>query len=214
MTAGCPAGFPTLKRTTAMIKPALAALLLPLALASAFLPSAVLAQSAPAGTTASPAACPAVLKHSFKRLQDEVPQDLCQYAGKVVLVVNTASFCGYTKQYKDLEALHAKYGAKGLVILGFPSNDFKQEAASSKEIADLCYNTYGVKFPMFAPSVVSGKDANPLFASLTQSTGKAPGWNFSKYLIGRDGKVLDFYPSKVAPMDPVLISRIESALRN
>jgi glutathione peroxidase len=197
-----------------MLKTTLAALLTPLAFGCALLPATALAQPGQGTPAARPPACPAILQHSFKRLQDEAPQDLCQYAGKVVLVVNTASFCGYTKQYTGLEALHAKYGGRGLVILGFPSNDFKQEAASSKEIADLCYNTYGVKFPMFAPSVVSGKDANPLFATLAKSTGKAPAWNFSKYLIGRDGKVIDYFPSKISPNDEILTTRIEQALQN
>ena len=162
--------------------------------------------------TPAPASCPALLKQSFKRLQDEAPQDLCQYAGKVVLVVNTASKCGYTKQYEGLEKLYAKYSPRGLVILGFPSNDFKQEVASTKEIADLCYNTYGVKFPMFAKSSVKGPQANPLHAQLAKATGQEPKWNFTKYLIGRDGKVLDYFPSKVTPEDPQLTGKIEAAL--
>jgi glutathione peroxidase len=160
----------------------------------------------------APASCPALLKQSFKRLQDEAPQDLCQYAGKVVLVVNTASYCGYTKQYEGLEKLYAKYSPRGLVVLGFPSNDFKQEATSTKEIAELCYNTYGVKFPMFAPTAVSGANANPLHAALAQQTGKEPKWNFTKYLIGRDGKVIEHFPSKVTPEAPTLVGKIEGAL--
>jgi glutathione peroxidase len=160
----------------------------------------------------APASCPALLKQSFKRLQDEAPQDLCQYAGKVVLVVNTASYCGYTKQYEGLEKLYAKYSPRGLVILGFPSNDFKQESSSTKEIADLCYNTYGVKFPMFAPTAVTGANANPLHAALAQQTGKEPKWNFTKYLIGRDGKVIEHFPSKVTPEDSQLVGKIEAAL--
>jgi hypothetical protein len=95
-------------------------------------------------------ACPALLQHTFPRLQDEKPQPLCQYSGKVLLVVNTASFCGFTPQYEGLEKLHAKYKDAGLVVLGFPSNDFAQETGSNKEIADFCENTFGVKFPMFA----------------------------------------------------------------
>ena len=110
----------------------------------------------PSAAPAAPASCPALLRQTFKRLQDDAPQDLCQYAGKVILVVNTASYCGFTKQYEGLEKLYAKYGSKGLVVLGFPSNDFgKQEPGNSKEIADFCYNTYGVKFPMFAKSSVT-----------------------------------------------------------
>jgi glutathione peroxidase len=169
------------------------------------------ASAAPA-LAASAASCPAVLKHSFKRLQDEAPQDLCQYAGKVVLVVNTASYCGYTPQYEGLEALYAKYAARGLVVLGFPSNDFKQESDDAKKIADLCYNTYGVKFPMFASSVVSGTGANPLYTELIKATGNQPKWNFNKYLIDRNGKVVEYFPSKVTPQDPALVSKIEQAL--
>jgi glutathione peroxidase len=171
--------------------------------------------AAPAAQAAAPryAGCPAILHRSFNRLQDEAPQDLCQYAGKVVLVVNTASYCGYTKQYEGLEALYSQYGAKGLVVLGFPSNDFgKQEPGTAKEIADFCYNTYGVKFPMFAKTVVSGGAPNPLYADLIKATGKAPGWNFHKYLIGRDGKVIENFPSKVTPQDKALVGAIEKAL--
>lgn len=171
------------------------------------------AQAAPvAALTKSPAACPALLKHSFKRLQDEAPQDLCQYAGKVVLVVNTASYCGYTKQYEGLEKIYSKYAGRGFVVLGFPSNDFNQESSNAKEIADLCFNTYGVKFPMFATTSVKGPQANPLHASLIKLTGQEPKWNFNKYLIGRDGKVIDYFPSKVAPEDKQLTSKIEAAL--
>ncbi|ATQ73450.1 glutathione peroxidase [Massilia violaceinigra] len=167
----------------------------------------------PAAAPAPAASCPALLKHSFKRLQDEAPQDLCQYAGKVVLVVNTASYCGYTTQYEGLEKLYAKYGSKGLVVLGFPSNDFgKQEPGNAKEIADFCYNTYGVKFPMFAKTSVTGAAANPLHAGLIKATGKEPKWNFTKYLIDRNGKVIEHYPSKVTPEDKQLVSKIEQAL--
>ena len=180
---------------------------------------ATLTASAPAlaqaGAATPPAAqsCPAVLNQTFKRLQDDAPQNLCQYAGKVVLVVNTASYCGYTTQYEGLEKLYAKYGSKGLVILGFPSNDFgKQEPGNAKEIADLCYNTYGVKFPMFAKTVVSGAAANPLHTQLTRATGHAPKWNFTKYLIDRKGKIIEHYPSKVTPDDKQLVGKIEQAL--
>src|SRR5574343_1015784 len=123
------------------------------------------AHAADAPAAASAAACPATLQHTYLRLQDEKPQSLCQYAGKVVLVVNTASYCGFTGQYKGLEELYSRYKDRGLVVLGFPSNDFgQQEPGSAKEIADFCANTFGVKFPMFAKSHVTGKEANPLFA--------------------------------------------------
>ena len=180
--------------------------------ASLAVPAHAATPAAPAAA-AAPAACPAILKQTFNRLQDEAPQNLCQYAGKVVLVVNTASYCGFTNQYEGLEALYAKYGSKGLVVLGFPSNDFgNQEPGNSKDIADLCYNTYGVKFPMFAKSVVSGSTPNPFYADLIRQTGKTPAWNFHKYLIDRNGKVVESFPSKVTPEDKKLVGAVEKAL--
>ena len=170
-----------------------------------------LAQTAPSAA-APAAACPTLLQQSFPRLQDEKPQALCQSAGKVLLVVNTASFCGFTPQYEGLEALHAKYAARGLVVMGFPSNDFNQESGDAKKIADLCYNTYGVKFPMFSASAVRGKDANPLFAQLTQATGKAPSWNFNKYLVDRQGKPVAHFGSNTAPGSKDLVAALEKAL--
>jgi len=185
-----------------------------LSAAFAFVQAPAVAQTAvPAAATAPAASCPAILKQSFNRLQDDAPQDLCQYAGKVIVVVNTASYCGYTPQYKGLEEMYAKYGPKGLVVLGFPSNDFgKQEPGSSKEIADLCYNTYGVKFPMFAKSVVSGDAPNPFYAKLIKATGKTPAWNFHKYVIDRKGNVVESFPSKVKPGDKAVVDAIEKAL--
>jgi len=157
--------------------------------------------------------CPAVLDHRFARLQDESPQDLCQYRGQVVLVVNTASYCGFTPQYEGLEKLYVQYAARGFTILGFPSGDFgNQEKASNKEIAEFCYNTYGVKFPMFARSSVKGDAANPLFVALARDTGQAPRWNFHKYLIDRQGKVVASFPSQVEPLDKRLTGQIESLL--
>jgi glutathione peroxidase len=169
--------------------------------------------ASPAPADASSASCPALLQHSFKRLQDEAPQNLCQYSGKVLLVVNTASYCGFTPQYEGLEALYAKYGGQGLVVLGFPSNDFgKQEPGQSKEIADFCFNTYGVKFPMMSKSVVKGADANAFYQQLRQQTGQAPGWNFHKYLIDRQGKQVSSFASAVEPGNAKLVSAIETAL--
>jgi glutathione peroxidase len=192
-----------------LFAPTLAAL----SMVAAHAATPVPALTAPTTSTAPTTACPAVLKQQFNRLQDEVPQNLCQYAGKVALVVNTASYCGYTSQYQGLEDLFAKYQARGLVVLGFPSNDFgQQEPGSSKEIADLCFNTYGVKFPMFSKTVVSGAKRNALYESLAKATGKTPKWNFHKYLIDRSGKVIASFPSDVTPDNKSLISAIEKAL--
>lgn len=165
--------------------------------------------------TSKPAAagCPALLQQTFNRLQDDKPQALCQYAGKVLLVVNTASYCGFTPQYEGLEALHARYSKQGLVVLGFPSNDFgQQEPGDAGKIADFCFNTYGVKFPMFAKSTVVGPQANPLFAALAKATGKAPGWNFHNYVVDRQGRAVASFESAVTPSNPQLVSVLEKAL--
>lgn len=178
-----------------------------LVLAGAF---AGMASASAQGTT--PTACPAILQHTFPRLQDEKPQDLCQYAGKVVLAVNTASFCGFTPQYKGLEALDRRYRSRGLVVLGFPSNDFAQESGSDKEIADFCENTFGVKFPMFSKSSVRGSEANPFFKALARASGTTPKWNFYKYLIGRDGTVVASYSSLTPPDERSFIREVEKQL--
>ena len=167
---------------------------------------------APQPAAAAPGKCPASLDFRVKRLQDDAPQDLCQYAGRVVLVVNTASYCGYTYQYEGLEALYAKYRDQGLTVLGFPSNDFEQEPGNRKEIADFCYNTYGVKFPMFSKTAVVRPRASPLYAWLATQTHQPPKWNFHKYLLDRGGRIVAVYPSKVEPGDPALIKRIGALL--
>ncbi len=184
----------------------------------AILPAIASAQTTPVGTKASnttPAqTCPALLQHQFPRLQDETPQNLCQYAGKVILVVNTASHCGFTSQYEGLEALYAKYQSQGLVVLGFPSNDFgKQEPGNSKQIADFCFNTYGVKFPMFAKTVVSGTGKNEFYKALEKAVDQEPRWNFHKYLIDRNGKVIDHFYSTTAPQSTKIVKAIEKALK-
>ncbi len=169
--------------------------------------------SASGSPVAGTPACKGLLQKTFLRLQDEQPQNLCQYAGKVVLVVNTASYCGFTSQYEGLEKLYAKDSARGLVVLGFPSNDFgQQEPGDSKQIAEFCHNTYGVKFPMFEKSVVSGASANPLFKELAAATGRSPMWNFYKYLIGRNGQAIAAYSSLTSPDDSKLTADIERAL--
>jgi len=136
-----------------------------------------------------------------------------RYHGQVLLVVNTASKCGYTPQYEGLEALHKQYASRGFAVLGFPSNDFKgQEPGDEKQIQDFCTLTYGVKFPMFEKVHVTGPEATPLYQRLTAATGVAPGWNFHKYLVGRDGKVIAQFASKVTPDDPQLKAAIDKAL--
>jgi glutathione peroxidase len=154
-----------------------------------------------------------LLDRTLPRLQDDRPQSLCQYAGKVALVVNTASLCGFTRQYEGLETLYKRYRDRGLVVLGFPSNDFgQQEPGSSKQIAELCFNTYGVAFPMFAKTVVTGPQADPLFVELAKRSGSPPTWNFHKWLIGRDGQVIGAWPGAVGPLDPVVLRDIVRAL--
>jgi glutathione peroxidase len=157
--------------------------------------------------------CSPLLSQTFPRLQDETPQNLCQFQGKVILVVNTASFCGFTGQYEGLEKIYAKYKDQGFVVLGFPSNDFgQQEPGSNKEIADFCKNTYDVKFPMFAKSSVSGSNPNPLFKMLIAKTGTTPKWNFYKYLIDRNGNVVDSYGSMTKPTSSTITTEIEKLL--
>ncbi len=191
----------------------LARLALLVALAVSSTVARVQAQAPAARAEPAVAACPALLQHTVPRLQDEKPQALCQYAGKVLVVVNTASFCGFTPQYAGLEALHAKYKDKGLVVLGFPSNDFSQEGGSNKEIAAFCENTFGVKFPMFTKTTVTGKNAHPLYKQLaSQSGGAVPRWNFFKYVVGRDGQVAASFGSTTGPMDARLTRQVEQLL--
>jgi len=160
----------------------------------------------------APTVCPSILQHTVERLQDEKPQSLCQYAGQVVVVVNTASYCGFTSQYKGLEALHARYKTKGLVVLGFPSNDFSQEPDNNQKIADFCESTFGVKFPMFSKTSVRGDQASPFFKQLTRLTQTAPKWNFYKYVISRDGQQVKAYGSMTGPQDKAFLQDIEQLL--
>jgi glutathione peroxidase len=167
-----------------------------------------------AQTVNAAASCSPLLSQTFPRLQDEAPQSLCQYQGKVILAVNTASYCGFTSQYDGLEKVYAKYKDQGLVVLGFPSNDFgQQEPGSNKEIAEFCKNTYDVKFPMFAKSVVSGGNVNPFFKMLIAKTGTTPKWNFYKYLIDRNGNVVESYNSMTKPTSTALSNEIEKLLK-
>ncbi len=172
----------------------------------------ILSPGSDAASPASDASCPPLLNQQFKSLQGK-PQNLCQYTGKVVLVVNTASYCGYTEQYKGLQAVYDKYRDRGLVVIGFPANDFgKQEPGSNAEVADFCERTYKVKFPMIEKTSVLAGQANPLFEQLFKITGERPKWNFHKYLVARDGKTVNSYPSRVAPESNELVTQIEKLL--
>jgi glutathione peroxidase len=157
--------------------------------------------------------CPPLLDHQFNRLQTGKPETLCQYRGKVLLIVNTASYCGYTHQYEGLEALYRKYKDRGLVVVGFPSNDFGgQEPGSNHEIAEFCRLTYGVQFPMFEKSSVTRLQTNPLSAELVARTGDQPKWNFHKYLIDRNGNPAGTFASKVEPDDREFVAQLEKLL--
>ena len=159
-------------------------------------------------------ACPAALDFHKRPLTGKEPVHLCElFRGKVVLMVNTASKCAFTPQYEGLEALYARYRERGLVVAGFPSNDFGgQEPGSEKQIKDFCRLTYSVQFPMFEKTPVRGAQADPLYRYLFDATGDAPQWNFHKYLIGRDGRVVSSFASSTSPEDPRLIEAIEALL--
>ena len=165
-----------------------------------------------AALPAAASQCPALLSHKVENILGE-KEDLCRHAGKVVLIVNTASQCGYTPQYKGLQAIHERYKSKGLVILGFPSNDFgSQEPGSNKEIADFCDRNYAIRFPLFAKTSVK-PGASSFYDGLGQATGERPRWNFHKYLIARDGRTVASFKSDVDPESPQVTARIEEYLR-
>jgi len=157
-------------------------------------------------------ACPTALNHPLRDLQGN-PANLCQYQGKVILAVNTASFCGNTPQYKGLQALYTKYRERGLVVIGFPANDFgAQEPGTATEIKDFCETRYSVSFPLMEKtSVVAGK-ANPVFAALTKLSGAAPEWNFHKYLLSRDGLKAISFAARTAPESAEIVTAIERLL--
>jgi len=155
------------------------------------------------------AACPALFDRTMETIH-ESQQSLCDYAGKVVLVVNTASQCGYTPQYEGLEALYRKYGKRGLVVLGFPMNDFGgQEPGSNQDISSFCVNQYAIDFPLFAKTELK---KNPLYTDLIKRAGEAPSWNFHKYLVDRKGARVQSFGTRVDPSDPKLLSAIERLL--
>jgi glutathione peroxidase len=162
---------------------------------------------------AAPAGCAPLLDQEFPELLTGKLTSLCQYSGKVVLVVNTASVCAFTPQYESLETVYKQYAARGFVIIGFPSNDFgAQEPGSNKEVAEFCQFNYGVHFPMFEKTVVSGPRANPLYVALAQRGGGPPQWNFHKYLIARDGTRVMGFASSIDPGSPRIRREIEKLL--
>jgi glutathione peroxidase len=148
-----------------------------------------------------------------KTLEGEAT-NLERYAGKVTLLVNVASYCGNTPQYGALEALHQRYQDRGFAVLGFPSNDFgKQEPGTAEEIREFCSTKYKVTFPLFEKvRTRKGESQSPLYEKLGEATGKLPNWNFAKYLVGRDGRVLEYFDPKTLPDDPKLVAAIDSAL--
>jgi len=157
--------------------------------------------------------CPPLLNFSARTIDGKATLNFCQsYRNQVVLVVNTASQCGYTGQLKGLESLYQAYRGQGFTVLGFPSNDFRQEHDNPSETERVARKEYGVTFPLFERSAVSGSGASPFFQALAQASGVTPAWNFQKYLIGRNGKVIKVYPSNVGPDDPLFRIAIEAAL--
>jgi glutathione peroxidase len=164
------------------------------------------------GVNAAPT-CPPLLNFSLTDI-DGKTRNLCTYAGKVVLVVNTASQCGYTGQYKSLQALSDKYGPQGLVVLGFPANDFGgQEPGSNATIKNFCEIGYQVDFALFAKTGVTAANANPLHEALAKATGVRPHWNFHKYLIDRSGTHALSFASQVDPQSTEMVQTIESLLK-
>jgi glutathione peroxidase len=165
-----------------------------------------------ARSIAAESRCPTILDHKFANLMDE-PISLCQFRGKVLLIVNTASECGYTPQYDGLEKIYRRYRDKGFAVLGFPANDFGgQEPGSNKEIAKFCRVNYGITFPVFAKTAVVGANANSLFRELAARTGRPPRWNFHKYLLNKVGQPFAVFESAVEPEDRRITAQIEKLL--
>lgn len=157
--------------------------------------------------------CPTFLNQEFKRLHSSESVNLCSlYTGKPMLLVNTASHCGYTKQFKPLEELYQKYKDQGFQVIGFASDDFNQEAKSEKEAAGICYKNYGVTFTMLAPTKVKGDEANAVFAHLAKASGQQPSWNFNKYLMSADGNKVVHYGSGEKPLGSGLEKAVSESL--
>lgn len=165
-----------------------------------------------AASTTAWSACPAYLDHDLRKLHSKDTVNLCEaYEGRPMLIVNTASHCGYTKQFGGLEALNAQYAERGLAVVGFASDDFRQEAKDEAKAADICFKNYGVTFTMIAPSNVKGDAANPVFTELNRQAGK-PSWNFNKYLVDSEGNVVQHFGSNTSPDDAELVNAIEELL--
>jgi glutathione peroxidase len=160
---------------------------------------------------AASAACPTLLNHQLKTI-DGKPLDLCQFQGRPILIVNTASKCGFTPQFEKLEGMYKQFKDKGLVVVGFPSNDFRQELATNKEVGDFCRLTYGVQFPMAEKTSVVGDAASPLYKQLSTTTGEAPRWNFHKYLVAPDGKTAYSFATQVEPDSKELMGKLQAML--
>lgn len=160
------------------------------------------------------AECPPALNFSVKELAGGKQVNLCKaYLGKVILVVNTASKCGYTPQYEGLEALYSKYQDRGFVVIGFPSNDFgQQEPGAEEKIKEFCKLTYGVKFPMYSKTKVRQDHADPLYQTLGTLANQFPQWNFHKYLIDRKGSLVASFESKIEPQSGTIVKAIEKLL--
>ena len=174
---------------------------------------AVLATTLGTPAHAETAPCPPTLDVEKRFLAEDRTVNLCDaYQGKVVLVVNTASKCAFTPQYDGLEALYSEHKDDGLVVLGFPSNDFRQEYTDETQIQEFCRLTYSVEFPMFEATSVREGTSDPLYRQLAALSGEYPRWNFHKYLIGRDGRLVASFPSQVAPDDPRLVEAVEALL--
>jgi glutathione peroxidase len=168
------------------------------------------------GFALAPAACaadcPAWLNQTKRLLHSDKTKNLCAYSGKPLLIVNTASNCGFTKQFKALDALYREYQPQGLAVVGFSSNDFHQEEADEAQTAKVCFANFGVSFDMYAPIVVSGDDADPLFKELARQGGGFPRWNFYKYLVDRNGVVVERFSSVTAPDSKAMRAAIEKVL--
>jgi glutathione peroxidase len=174
--------------------------------------STIVALAMLSSSSAFAAACPDLLNHTFATVNGK-EVNLCEYADRAILVVNTASRCGFTPQFTKLQALHEQYKDRGLVVVGFPSNDFRQELGTNKEVGEFCLVNYGVQFPMIEKTSVKGPTANPLFKQLAAATGQEPGWNFHKYLIAPGGTQVYSFATRMEPDAPEIMGKLKPMLK-